>query len=168
MSVIHQHQGLHVSCDVATLIFDILEFRIAGSSRQGYARSSLFSLKEYGVPDFCQLVLMTTPAKCQETKDSFRKLILAMRKATGLIHQKPSLARKYYYEHVNFSTTDATNQAIVGATFNATLPAFPNDNNMSEDYYQRLMAWLMETKQVDATAAKKVEVSTYWTNEVAW
>ena len=152
--------------DVATLIF--WNFELPEARAKGMKEAAFFSLKEYGVPDFCQLVFMTTPAKFQETKDSFRKLILAMRKATGLIHQKPDLARKYYYEHVNFANMDATNQAIVGATFNATLPAFPNDNSMSQDYYQRLMTWLMETNQVDAAAAKEVEVSTYWTNEVAW
>lgn len=152
--------------DVATLIF--WNFELPEARAKGMQQAAFFSLKEYGVPDFCQLVLMTTPSKFHQSKDSFRKLILAMRKATGLIHQKPSLARKYYYDHVKYADTDETNQAIVEATFNATLPAFPNDNSMSQDYYQRLMAWLMETNQVDVSSAKQVEVSTYWTNEVAW
>jgi len=152
--------------DVATLIF--WNFELPEARAKGMKDAAFFSLKEYGVPDFCQLVLMTTPSKFRQEKDSFRKLILAMRKATGLIHQKPSLARKYYYDHVKYADTDATNQAIVDATFNATLPAFPNDNSMSQDYYQRLMAWLMETNQVEVASAERVEVSTYWTNEVAW
>ena len=37
----------------------------------------------------------------------------------------------------------------------ATLPAFPNDNSMSSEYYDRLMAWLAETDQVDKDEARK-------------
>jgi putative hydroxymethylpyrimidine transport system substrate-binding protein len=130
--------------------------------------ASFFSLKEWGVPDFCQLVLMTTPARFEEMKPTFRKLVLAMRKATGIIHQQPDLAREYYYEHVNKSEAEEMQQAIVGATFTATLPAFPNDNNMSKEYYDHLMSWLIDTNQVDAKQASEVPVSAYWTNEVSW
>lgn len=129
---------------------------------------SFFSLKEWGVPDFCQLVLMTTPVHFEEHKETFRKLVLAMRKATGLIHQQPNLARSYYYEYVKKEEAETTQQAVIDATFTATLPAFPNDNNMSKEYYDHLMSWLIETRQVDAKKASKVEVSSYWTNEVSW
>lgn len=130
--------------------------------------ASFFSLKEWGVPDFCQLVLMTTPARFEEMKTTFRRLVLAMRRATGIIHQQPDLARKYYYEHVNKSYAEETEQAVIDATFTATLPAFPNDNNMSKEYYDHLMSWLIETSQVNAREAGEVKVATYWTNEVSW
>jgi ABC-type nitrate/sulfonate/bicarbonate transport system substrate-binding protein len=154
------------NADVATLIF--WNFEIPEAKAKGMKEPAFFSLKEWGVPDFCQLVLMTTPTRYQELKPTLRKLVLAMRRATGLIHQQPELARQYYYDYVNATSADETQQAIINATFQATLPAFPNDNNMSQEYYERLMQWLMSTNQVDAEEASQVPVSNYWTNEVSW
>ena len=86
-----------------------------------------------------------------------------------MIHQQPDLARQYYYNYVNRNDADNTTKSIIEATFSATLPAFPNDNTMAKEYYERLMAWLINTKQVDdSKAASEVQVSTYWTNEVSW
>lgn len=152
--------------DVATLVF--WNFEIPEAKAKGMKDPRFFSLKEWGVPDFCQLVLMTTPDRFQELKPTLRKLVLAMRKATGLIHQRPELAREYYYDYVKKEEADETQQAIIDATFKATLPAFPNDNNMSAEYYDRLMAWLVDTNQVDAEAGTQTSVGTYWTNEVSW
>ena len=152
--------------DVATLIF--WNFEVPEAKAKGM-NAKFFSLKEWGVPDFCQLVLMTTPSHLEKREAAFRKLVLAMRKATGVIHQQPDLARQYYYEHVNKSDADETQQSIIDATFSATLPAFPNDNNMSMEYYEHLMGWLIETKQVNVEdASKVVPVSKYWTNKIAY
>ena len=96
-----------------------------------------------------------------------------MRRATRIIHQQPDfLARKYFKEIVGHddegsTEKDATQQHFMEATITAALPAFPNDNSMSSDYYDRLMDWLVKTEQVEE-AASKVTVDTYWTNEVAW
>jgi len=133
---------------------------------KGMKEASFFSLKEWGVPDFCQLVLMTTPTRFEQLQPVFRQLVLAMRRATGIIHQQPELARQYYYDYVHKDEAEATQQAVMDATFTATLPAFPNDNSMSKEYYERLMAWLIDTKQVDAST--NVDVSSYWTNAVSW
>jgi len=153
--------------DVATLIF--WNFEIPEARAKGMKEAAFFSLKEWGVPDFCQLVLMTTPARFVEMQPIFRKLVLAMRRATGMIHQQPDLTRQYYYTYVNRDNADQTTQDIIDATFTATLPAFPNDNNMSSEYYERLMAWLIDTNQVDdSKTASQIPVSTYWTNEVSW
>jgi len=156
--------------DLATLIF--WNFEIPEARARGMKDASFFSLKEWGVPDFCQLVLMTTPQRFEEMKVVFRRLVLAMRRATGLIHQQPELARTYYKEFVsssgdNSSEEDKTQLEIMDATMTATLPAFPNDNCMSSDYYDRLMNWLIDTEQVDKDAASEVAVNTYWTNDVA-
>jgi len=130
-----------------------------------------FSLKEWGVPDFCQLVLMTTPQCFGEQKAALRRLVLAMRRATGLIHQQPDLARKCFKEFVgeNEDSTekDKNQKEVMDATMTATLPAFPNNNTMSSDYYDRLMDWLVETEQVEE-ASSKIAMNTYWTNDVAW
>lgn len=156
--------------DVATLIF--WNFEIPEAKARGMSEVGFFSLKEWGVPDFCQLVLMTTPQRFEEEKGTFRRLVLAMRRATGLIHQQPDLARQYYKQFVgekdkSDTDKDKTEQEIMEATMTATLPAFPNDNSMSSDYYDRLMTWLVKTAQVEE-AASNVAVDTYWTNDVAW
>merc|ERR1712238_403570 len=111
----------------------------------------------------------------------------------GIIHQQPDLARHYYTDFMdernqNKKEDNESNDiddvdvvdAIMEATMTATLPAFPNDNTMSSDYYDRLMEWLIHTKQVEQKQKKKdggdddddtkdvVAVNTYWTNEIAW
>merc|ERR1719464_732153 len=151
--------------DVATLIF--WNFEITEAKAKGMSDASFFSLKEWGVPDFCQLVLMTTPTRFKEMKPIFRKLVLAMRKATGIIHQKPDLVRNYYYDHVNKIDAEKTLQTVIDSTFTATLPAFPNDNSMSKDYYDHLMRWLVETNQVDVQVSSQIDVSSYWTNKIS-
>lgn len=119
------------------------------------------------MPDFCQLVLMSTPSRFQERKAAFRQLVLALRKATGFIHQNPEEAKEIYRQHVGVPD-DATAKSILDATLDATLPAFPNDGMMASDYYDQLMNWLVETAQVDTVAAKSTTPSVYWTNDVAW
>ena len=57
-------------------------------------------------------------------------------------------------------------RAIVEATFRATLPAFPNDQSLSREYYENLMSWLVETDQVEKEAIN-TDVASYWTNEIA-
>lgn len=157
--------------DIATLIF--WNFEIPEAKARGMDDVGFFSLKEWGVPDFCQLVLMTTPQHFQNLKGIFRRLVLAMRRATGLIHQQPDLARKYYKEFIaekdgDGAEEDKNKEEVMEATMTATLPAFPNDNSMSSDYYNRLMDWLIETEQVKKETASKVTVNQYWTNDVAW
>jgi putative hydroxymethylpyrimidine transport system substrate-binding protein len=147
--------------DLATLIF--WNFEIPEAKMRGLDNVSFFSLKDWGVPDFCQLVLMSTPERFQVLKGPFRQLILAMRRATGIIHQQPDLARQYYYDHVGETEKSNVTEAILSAT----LPAFPNDNTMASDYYESLMTWLVDTEQIDAHSSDNVGVSSYWTNEIA-
>lgn len=151
--------------DVATLIF--ANFEIPEARAKGMKNASFFSLKDYGVPDFCQLILVTTPDRFEALKPALRRLVLAMRKATGIIHRDPDLARKYYYDYVNFAEADEATQKIIEETLTATLVAFANDNTMSREYYERLMGWLVDTGQVGEEAGG-VEVEEYWTNEIAW
>ena len=152
--------------DVATLIF--ANFEIPEARARGMDDVGFFSLKDWGVPDFCQLVLFTTPKRYEEQKGALRKLVLAMRKATGIIHQRPDVARETYYAYVREKNGDEDAPVVMDATMTATMTAFPNDNTMASFYYARLMAWLVKTKQVDEDAVSKAPVSKYWTNEIAW
>ena len=49
-------------------------------------------------------------------------------------------------------------------TFEATLPAFVNDNTLAQEYWTALAAWLVETGQIDGDP---VAPSVYWTNGLA-
>mmetsp|Transcript_38316 Transcript_38316/g.44653 ORF Transcript_38316/g.44653 Transcript_38316/m.44653 type:complete len:345 (-) Transcript_38316:422-1456(-) len=151
------------NADLATLIF--WNFEIPEAKAQN-VDVDFFSLKDFGVPDFCQLVLFTTPDHFGVMKESLRKLVLAMRKATGIIHRNPDLAREHYLSYVG-EAEDEVGKSIQIATMTATLPAFPNDNSMSRDYYERLMSWLSSTGQV-SEETNSADVAKYWTNEIAW
>ena len=54
-------------------------------------------------------------------------------------------------------------------TFEATLPAFVNDNTLAREYWVELSGWLVETRQIDGDPAKNVPAtpSDYWTNSLA-
>lgn len=149
----------------ATLIF--WNFEIPEAVARGLP-VAFFSLKDWGVPDFCQLVLFTTPERFAAQKDTLRQLVLALRQATGFIHQHPAAAKEIYRQAVGVPDDDDVARNVLEATLNATLPAFPNDGMMAMDYYHRLMQWLVDTNQVEADAAARTPPETYWTNQVAW
>ena len=159
--------------DVATLIFS--NFEMVEAKSRGLD-AGFFSLKDWGVPDFCQLVLFTTPEKLEASSADLRKLVLAVRRATGLIKSNPARARDIWFEHtrtnrpflarLNPLTTRARMREarVARDTFEATLPAFVNDNTLAEEYWSALAAWLVETGQIDGDP---VAPSVYWTNGLA-
>lgn len=165
------------SADVATLIFynfEVIEARSLG------LKPGFFSLKQWGVPDFCQLVLFTTPERFDALKPSLRALVLAMRRAIGLIHREPAVAAQHFAAHTKSpkrSFLDIINPMSAlhrrraaktdAATMAATLPAFPNDNGLSSDYFDGLMSWLVKTGQVEAEKAQQAPPAKYWTNAIA-
>jgi ABC-type nitrate/sulfonate/bicarbonate transport system substrate-binding protein len=179
---------------VATLVF--YNFEVVEANRRGL-RARFFSLKDWGVPDFCQLVLFSTPGRVKELKPELRKLVLAVRRATGLIHRDPKRARSIFAEYARERASRppdpaaggigdrlrrAAGAVVVGplaalrrfrsariaeATMTATLPAFPNDNSISSDYFDGLMRWLVRTGQVGEVAAQSTPPSVYWTNDLA-
>ena len=124
-------------------------------------------------------MLFTTPEKLAASTPALRRLVLAVRKATGIIKTDPARARKMWLEHtrtprplaarLNPLTLRDRNREIrtAAATFDATLPAFVNDNSLAREYFEALMGWLVKTSQVDAAAAAATDVSKYWTNSIA-
>jgi len=162
------------AADVATLAF--YNFEVVEARGRGLD-VDFFSLKDFGVPCFCQLVLFTTPQRLEALADPLRKLVLAMRRATGLIKQDPKRARAIWREHAAPKRTLAGRLDIRTwikrarearadrATFEASLPAFVNDNSLALEYFEALNDWLVKTDQVDAAAARPV--AEYWTNALA-
>ena len=183
--------------DVAALAFrnsEVVEANMQGS------RANFFSLKDWGVPDCCRLVLFSTPQRAGELGPGPRGLVLAVRRATGLIHRDPKRARSIFAGYVREKEARQPppphlpsagggigarlrraaaavgplaalrrfrSARIADATMTATLPAFPNDNSISSDYFDGLMRWLVRTGQVDEVAAQGTPPSVYWTNDLA-
>lgn len=142
--------------DVATLIF--YNFEMVEANHMGL-NASFFSLKHWGVPDFCQLVLISTKEHFAAKKAELRRLNMAIRKATDWIKMHTSEAKQIYNTWTNSSSSDTMNDAIL----DSTLLMFPNEQSMSWDYYANLEAWLHKTGQISAPIGSQ----DYWTNELA-
>jgi ABC-type nitrate/sulfonate/bicarbonate transport system substrate-binding protein len=142
--------------DVATLIF--YNFEMVEANHMGL-NASFFSLKHWGVPDFCQLVFITTRDHFIVKKEELRHLNMAVRKAIDWIKMHTSEAKQIYNEWTGSNSTDAMSDAIL----DATLLMFPNEQSMSFDYYDNLEAWLQKTGQI----ANSIGAHDYWTNELA-
>ena len=98
--------------ELATLVF--YNFEVVEATLKGLA-PKFFSLKDWGVPDFCQLVLFTTPERLEDLKPALRKMVLAIRRAVGLIHRAPAIARDEYLRHVSERGEAPTGEAAVQA-----------------------------------------------------
>jgi ABC-type nitrate/sulfonate/bicarbonate transport system substrate-binding protein len=142
--------------DVATLIF--YNFEMVEADHMGL-NASFFSLKHWGVPDFCQLVFITTKEHFTAKKDELRRLNMAVRKANDWIKMHTSEAKQIYNEWTGSNSSDVMNEAIL----DSTLLMFPNEQSMSWDYYDNLEAWLQKTGQISSPIGAR----DYWTNELA-
>lgn len=142
--------------DVATLVFQ--NFEIVEARHRGLD-VTLFALKDWGVPDFCQLVLITSPDKLAAQRETFETLVRVLRRGIDAIKQEPDAARDAYFRLTDSDPEDALTRAI----YDATVPCFTHDFSMSRDYYAKLEAWMAERGLIDARPGADV----YWTNDLA-
>ena len=141
---------------MATLVFYNFEVVEARGLR---LRPAFFSLKDWGVPDFCQLVLITHPDKLAAERETFQKLVRVLRRGVDAVKQEPDAAREAYFRLTGSDPEDALTRAI----YDATVPCFTHDFSMSADYYRQLEGWMAERGLIDATPGADV----YWTNDLA-
>jgi putative hydroxymethylpyrimidine transport system substrate-binding protein len=142
--------------DVATLVF--YNFEVVEAQHRGL-KPRLFALKDWGVPDFCQLILTAHERTLTDDEATLRALIRALRRGVDLIHQEPERARAVYSEATGSDPDDALTRAI----FDATTRCFTHDFTMSADYYAGLSDWLQRTGQAD----RGVSPEQCWTNRLA-
>jgi ABC-type nitrate/sulfonate/bicarbonate transport system substrate-binding protein len=151
----HTDALLEDKADVATLIFynfEVLEARGRGA-QPGY-----FALKDWGVPDFCQLILVTSEEVLFERRSLLQRVVHVFRRGIDFLHERPEEALEIYDRR-----TGAYSGSDFGARiFEATVPCFTHDLSMSHDYYARLGQWLQDTGQV----APGLDRFAYWTNEL--
>lgn len=143
--------------DVATLVF--YNFEVIEATHLGLA-PRFFALKDWGVPDFCQLVLFTTPDHLDKRRETFSKLVRVLRRGIDFAHQHPEEARALYFEVTKTDPADP----LMSAIFAATVPCFTFDFSMSDAYYARLAAWMKKRGLVPEAPPPYA----LWTNALAF
>ncbi|MEL6186970.1 MAG: ABC transporter substrate-binding protein [Myxococcota bacterium] len=149
----HTQALLDGDADVAVLAFynfEVVEARHLGHPAQ------FFALKDWGVPDFCQLVLMTDPEKLEREPETFRTLLELLGRGLDFMHQRPEEAREIYFRRTETDPADP----LMSAIYAATVPCFTFDLSMSSDYYAHLGGWMRDCGLVDRDVAPREA----WTN----
>lgn len=141
--------------DVATLAF--YNFEVIEARHRGLD-VDFFALKDWGVPDFCQLILITTPEQLQARHGALQRFLRVLQRGIDLVHQRPSEARRVYFEHTDTHPSDS----LTSSVFDATVPCFTHDLTMTKRYYERLEHWLETRGLIDATPG----ADAYWTNDL--
>jgi len=142
--------------DVATLVF--YNFELVEAQHRGLD-AGFFALKDWGIPDFCQLILITAPEHLQSRRDVFARFVRVLRRGIDFVHQEPESAAEIYHRRANVANDDA----LTPKAFAATLPCFTYDFGMAEAYYGALEHWMYERGLIHAQPGADV----YWTNELA-
>ena len=143
--------------DAATLVF--YNFEVVEAEHLGL-KPRLFALKDFGVPDFCQLILVTVPHILEEQQEALGSLVTILRRGIDFVKQQPDRAAEIYWKRTNSNPEDALSKAI----FDATIPCFTHDFGMSSDYYNVLAKWLIDTQQAESIPG----LEACWTNRFAY
>jgi len=143
--------------DVATLVF--YNFEVVEAMHSGHD-PVFFALKDWGVPDFCQLVLFTSPAVFEERREAMEKLVRVLRRGVDFVHRHPEESRIIYCDATGTDLGDELTQAI----FDATARCLVFDFSMSDAYYARLAGWMKEQGLV----AEAPSFDQLWTNALAF
>ncbi|MEM9691394.1 MAG: ABC transporter substrate-binding protein [Myxococcota bacterium] len=130
----HTDALLEGKADAATLAF--YNFEVVEAAQRG-APARLFALKDWGIPDFCQLILIAKPAVLEGKARVLQELLRITMRGMDHIHQEPDDALAVYRRRTDTKTDDALTHAI----FAATVPCFTFDLSMSDAYWAQLSAW---------------------------
>lgn len=128
--------------DLATLAF--YNFEVVEARHHGHD-ARFFALKDWGVPDFCQLVLVASEKRLEEDPAPLSALVGALKRGLDVIHQDPARARALYFEKTGAPSDDVLLNAIV----DATIPCFTFDLGMGEPYWAELSRWMRQRGLVD-------------------
>ncbi|MFK7928721.1 MAG: ABC transporter substrate-binding protein [Myxococcota bacterium] len=142
--------------DLATLAF--YNFEVVEARHRGF-KANFFALKDWGVPDFCQLILICQPSLLASRRQDLLSLVRVLGRGIDACIQEPEAAREVYFRH----TKTAADDPLMSAIYAATVPCFTHDLSMCRAYYQHLGAWLVETEQCDVAPT----FDEVWTNALA-
>jgi ABC-type nitrate/sulfonate/bicarbonate transport system substrate-binding protein len=143
--------------DVATLVF--ANFELIEAKHRGMD-VDFFALKDYGVPDFNQLVLTSTETILFTKRDAVVRLIRVLKRAIEFIQTDRAEAKRIYFAHTNTSLDDP----FLSECWESTVNCFRTDFSMEREFFEELSTWMFSrglTKcKVDVDTAK------VWTNEL--
>lgn len=142
--------------DVATLVF--YNFEVVEARHRGHD-ADFFALKDWGVPDFCQLILVTTPSILSQREEDLRRFLRILQRGLDFVHQRPDEAREIYGRRAEEDMEEAMAREI----FASTVPCFTYDLSMAPEYYGKLGAWMSSRSLVESAPAP----DGCWTNALA-
>ena len=143
--------------DVATLVF--ANFELIEAKHRGLD-VDFFSLKDYGIPDFNQLVLVSTEDCYANRREDIKKLVEILHRAVLYIKSHPEDSKRIYIA----CSGCAADSAFTNSCYDATASCFTSDFSMSDAYYESLNAWMFQ-KNVTAKSVD-VRADPVWTNEL--
>ncbi|MEM1030685.1 MAG: ABC transporter substrate-binding protein [Myxococcota bacterium] len=152
----HTDALIEGAADAATLAF--YNFEIVEAGHRGHP-ARLFALKDWGIPDFCQLILITTRERYAAKRAALRRLIEVVGRGMDFIHQHPDEARALYFRR----TETAPDDVLMSAIFRATVPCFTFDLTMSGAYWRGLSSWAARRGLIEAAVAPEA----CWNNDLA-
>lgn len=141
--------------DVATLVF--YNFEVIEARHRGLD-VDFFALKDWKIPDFCQLILITTPEQLAAQRGALERFVRVLRRGIDHLHQFPEEAWRVYMDRTDADPPSALTDDI----FEATVPCFTYDMTMAERYYEQLEHWLRTRNLIEAPPG----ASAYWTNDL--
>ncbi|CAH0344264.1 ABC transporter substrate-binding protein [Bacillus sp. CECT 9360] len=139
--------------DAATLIFR--NFEMIEAKHKGLD-AGFFSLRNWGVPDFCQLIFITSPEILNRRQNAIEKFIKVIRRSIDFMYENPEETKNIY---IDFTNADR-NDPLTAETTAATIPCFTFDFSMTAEYYDRLQNWMKESGKID----QMIDPQEYWTN----
>jgi hypothetical protein len=143
--------------DVATLVF--ANFEVIEAKHRGLD-VDFFALKDYGIPDFNQLILISSESVFIDKKDDIKLLVEVLHRAVLYIESNPEDAKLIYSKCSRCPPDDK----MTSACYDATVACFTSDFSMPTWYFESLNTWMFQknitTKSVD------VYTDICWTNEL--
>ena len=125
------------AADAATLCFynfEILEARAQGLD------ADFFALKDWGVPDFCQLILTAHLPYWEAQRPAIARFTRVLQRGIDTVLQEPERAHTAWTAYSQRLGRPPVSRAI----FDATARAFVHDPDLSEHYWQALGRWAVE------------------------
>ena len=153
----HTDALIEGKADLATLAF--YNFEVIEARQRGHG-AKFFALKDWGVPDFCQLILITSPRTLEHRGEVVRAFLKVLSRGLDFVHQHPEEARAIYFA----CTKTEPDEPMMSAIFEATVPCFTFDFTMSQTYYEQLQTWLASHELITNTHDA---MDAYWTNRFA-
>ncbi len=143
--------------DVATLVFGNYE---PFEARHRGHDVNLFSLKHWKIPDFCQLIVVTTPEVLKRDPDKVRNAIALLRRGLDEIYTNADACWTEFCKAAQLSSDDAFERKV----YDATRPCFSFDLSMSPSFYVELATWLHSKRLTQSIPAPEE----LWTNDFAF